>query len=145
MPGLNGFIGEFPILLGMYRFRPTTAVFATLGMILGAYYLLWMLQRLVFGPLREPAVFDDATGTTPVARSPFGPIELAGIAPLVVLIAVIGLFPAPFVDRIKPPLAPIVARLQPVGAADRPVAIRDAARTVPATAAVVARPAAPGH
>ena len=119
LPGLNGFIGEFPILLGMYQSRPTTAVLATLGMILGAYYLLWMLQRVVFGPLREPTVYTDTSATggspsaTPAARSPFGPVELAGIIPLIVMIVVIGVVPAPFVDRIKPPIAPIVEHLQP--------------------------------
>ena len=117
LPGLNGFIGEFPILLGMYRARPTTAVFATLGMILGAYYLLWMLQRVVFGPLREPTVYaDPSSGNSAASPSvPFtlGAVELGGIVPLIVLIVVIGLYPAPFVDRVKPPIAPIVEHLQP--------------------------------
>ncbi len=58
-PGLNGFVGEFPILVGMFDASPMAAVLASIGMILGAYYLLWMLQRVVFGPLREP----HATGT----------------------------------------------------------------------------------
>ena len=116
LPGLNGFIGEFPILLGMYRVRPTTAVFATLGMILGAYYLLWMLQRVVFGPLREPTIYADPSSGSSVA-SPTVPftmsaVELGGIVPLIVLIFVIGIFPAPFVDRIKPPIATIVEHLR---------------------------------
>jgi len=117
LPGLNGFVGEFPILLGMYRTSPLYAVLASLGMILGAYYLLWMLQRVVFGPLKEPVVHHDAdhgeardhhdAGVRPV-----GWHEIAGLAPLLTLIVVIGLFPAPFLSRIKPPLAPIAARLQ---------------------------------
>ena len=130
LPGLNGFIGEFPILLGMYRFRPTTAVFATLGMILGAYYLLWMLQRLVFGPLAEPTVYTRAADVGAPAISPgrvkFGAVELAGIVPLVVMIVVIGVVPGPFVDRIKAPLAPIVAHLQPEPAPAAKVAERAA-------------------
>src|SRR4029079_6550162 len=44
LPGLNGFVGEFPILAGTFRRSPWFAVVASLGMILGAYYLLWMLQ-----------------------------------------------------------------------------------------------------
>ena len=57
VPGLNGFVGEFPILLGMFRTQPDLSrVLAALGMILGAYYLLWMLQRVVFGPLRSRRV-----------------------------------------------------------------------------------------
>jgi len=51
VPGLNGFVGEFPILLGMFTRHPTLGILAALGMILGAYYLLIMLQRVIFGPL----------------------------------------------------------------------------------------------
>ena len=55
VPGLNGFVGEFPILAGMFQTSPKSAVARRPpGMILGAYYLLWMLQRVIFGPLREP-------------------------------------------------------------------------------------------
>ena len=131
LPGLNGFIGEFPILAGMYQSRPRTTVVATLGMILGAYYLLWMLQRVVFGPLREPTVYADPAAVPngaapgyPTGPTPFGPVELGGIIPLVVLIFAIGLVPAPFVDRIKPPIAPIVEHLQP---RPRPAAVADQA------------------
>ena len=118
LPGLNGFIGEFPILLGMYQSRPTTTVWATLGMILGAYYLLWMLQRVVFGPLVEPTIYAEAPSEIPTdtsAKRPdlgFSTVELAGIVPLIVLIVLIGILPAPFIDRIKPPIVPIAAHLQ---------------------------------
>ena len=54
VPGLNGFVGEFPILVGMFDRSPAPPCSRPSGMILGAYYLLWMLQRVVFGPLREP-------------------------------------------------------------------------------------------
>ena len=59
LPGLNGFVGEFPILVGAYAASPRAGVLAATGMILGAYYLLWMLRRVIFGPLREPAGHDD--------------------------------------------------------------------------------------
>ena len=145
LPGLNGFIGEFPILLGMYRERPATAVCAALGMILGAYYLLWMLQRVVFGPLREPTVYADpaavpngASPAYPTGPAPFGLVELSGIIPLVVFIFLIGLFPAPFIDRIKPPIAPIVRNLQPRAV---PAAVADAGLK-PSEPVAAARPAA---
>ncbi len=54
VPGLNGFVGEFPILVGVFGTSPRTAVLAASGMILGACYLLWMVRMLVFGPLKEP-------------------------------------------------------------------------------------------
>ncbi len=119
LPGLNGFVGEFPILLGMYRTSPTYAVLGSLGMILGAYYLLVMLQRVVFGPLKEPAVHHEGADEVhdegmPHESSirPVGWHEIAGLSPLLTLIVVIGLFPGPFLDRIKPPLRSIVARLE---------------------------------
>ncbi len=129
LPGLNGFVGEFPILLGMYRTNPTYAVLASLGMILGAYYLLWMLQRVVFGPLREPVVHHEAdAGHEPGTDHghghgvrPMGWHEIAGLTPLLVLIVAIGLVPGPFLDRIKPSLAPIAARVEA-----RPVAVAGA-------------------
>jgi NADH-quinone oxidoreductase subunit M len=121
LPGLNGFVGEFPILLGMFARSPRAAVLSSLGMILGAYYLLWMLQRVIFGPLHEPhahpAVGEPAepghAGTShEAAVRPLGWHEVAGLTPLMVLIVVIGVFPGPFFDRIRPSVAPIAARVE---------------------------------
>ncbi len=131
LPGLNGFVGEFPILLGMYAKDRGYAVAATIGMILGAYYLLWMLQRVVFGPLREPSanLHQDPHGSrdheSPHAGiRPLGWHEIAGLTPLMIMIVLIGVYPSPFLDRIRPPLVPIVRNLQPrtTGAVASPVA-----------------------
>ena len=62
LPGLNGFVGEFPILVGMFAESRRAAVLGGTGMILGACYLLWMLRKVVFGPLREPADHEHAGG-----------------------------------------------------------------------------------
>src|SRR5262249_59782682 len=51
LPGLNGFVGEFLILLGAFGRWPWATAVATSGIILGALYLLWMFQRVVFGPV----------------------------------------------------------------------------------------------
>ncbi len=115
LPGLNGFVGEFPILLGMFRADRIYAILATLGMILGAYYLLLMLQKVVFGPLKEPASHGhhhDAhdAGSSHGGVRPVGWHEIAGLTPLMVLIVLIGVYPKPFLDRIKPPLVPIAAQ-----------------------------------
>jgi len=122
VPGLNGFVGEFPILAGMFARSPYAASVATLGMILGAYYLLWMLQRVVFGPLREPHGHthgdshgqrhdhgDAGGGEGEVAHGirPMGWHEIAGLTPLVVLIVVIGVYPRPVFDRIRPAVAAV--------------------------------------
>ena len=76
VPGLNGFVGEFPILVGAFGTSPLAAVFAATGMILGAFYLLWMVRRVIFGPLREPAsTTHGAAGsaTAPAPMRPSGP------------------------------------------------------------------------
>jgi NADH-quinone oxidoreductase subunit M len=112
LPGLNGFVGEFPILLGMFRVDRTMAVLATLGMILGAYYLLLMLQKVVFGPLKEPSLHGHHGAHDHGAIRPIGWHEIAGLTPLMVLIVLIGIYPKPFLDRIQPPLKPIVAQFE---------------------------------
>lgn len=116
VPGLNGFVGEFPILLGTFVTSPRTAAFAALGMVLGAYYLFVMLQRVVFGPLHEPHGHDPAPTPAPGAPNahvssirPLGWHELAGLSTLMVLVVVIGVYPRTFLDRIKPSVAPIAA------------------------------------
>ena len=51
LPGLNGFVGEFLILLGAFRWDPRLAAFAATGVILSATYMLWMFQRVNYGPV----------------------------------------------------------------------------------------------
>ncbi len=134
LPGLNGFVGEFPILLGMYRSSPRYAVVASIGMILGAYYLLVMVQRVVFGPLKEPVVHHgdhDAHNTHDAAGHggvrPLGWHEIAGLTPLLALIVLIGVYPKPFLDRIKPPLVPIAENFHRV----RPVLVEASGVVIP--------------
>lgn len=115
VPGLNGFVGEFPILVGMFSREPVYAVLATIGMVLGPYYLLLMLQRVVFGPLREPEAHEPSHDEAaehehhqPAVR-PVGWHEIAGLTPLMVLIVLIGVYPRPIFDRIGPPLREIAS------------------------------------
>jgi NADH-quinone oxidoreductase subunit M len=111
VPGLNGFVGEFPILTGMFERSPRAAVLGATGMILGAYYLLWMLQCVLFGPLREPHHgHGPGQDHAPEAIRPVGWHEVAGLAPLMVLIVVIGVYPRPFFERFRPAVAAIAAK-----------------------------------
>lgn len=120
LPGLNGFVGEFPILAGMFERSPTAAALASIGMILGAWYLLWMLQRVLFGPLHEPHGHghgeSHGPNDTTTSVRPIGWHEIAGLTPLMVLIVLIGVFPQPLFDRIRPAVSLIVA---PFAASDR--------------------------
>jgi len=104
LPGLNGFIGEFLILLGAFGPWPWATAVATTGVILGALYLLWMYQRVVFGPLVHPenARLADLSGR-----------EIAVLTPVVVLCVLMGVYPSPFLARMQPSLDQILARVAP--------------------------------
>jgi NADH-quinone oxidoreductase subunit M len=140
VPGLNGFVGEFPILLGMFSRSPWTAIVSATGMILGAYYLLWMLQRVIFGPLHEPHGHGGDHDAHAVAIRRLGWHEVAGLTILMVLIVAIGVYPRPWLDRLRPAVAPIAARFPaPVEneRSDAPVAMtRVPARVGAGTAAL---------
>jgi NADH-quinone oxidoreductase subunit M len=104
LPGLNGFIGEFLILLGAFEHpaqRVVTAIGAT-GVILGACYMLWMFQKVTEGPLDNPEnrSLRDLTGR-----------EIAVLAPLVALIFVIGVYPNLFLRQFDQSVRGIVARV----------------------------------
>lgn len=93
LPGLNGFVGEFPILLGTFQENRTAAVLAAFGAVLAALYLLWAYQRMFHGPLEGEA----NTSTTDLK-----PREIGILAPLLVLIVAIGLYPKPMFDLVEP-------------------------------------------
>ena len=118
VPGLNGFVGEFPILAGAFQTSRRAGVLGATGMVLGACYLLWMLRKVIFGPLLEPAHQDTAGSappTTPPGHnvcSPVGWHEIAGLTPLMVLIVAIGVFPRPFLEQIRPAVARLDDNLQ---------------------------------
>ncbi len=92
LPGLNGFAGEFLILLGTFQSGRWWAVVAVSGVILAALYMLWAYQRSFHGPADgENAEMKDLR-----------PYELAGILPLLFLIVALGVYPRPVLDRIEP-------------------------------------------
>jgi NADH-quinone oxidoreductase subunit M len=92
LPGLNGFVGEFLILLGTFDATAVFAVIGSLGVVLAAIYLLWAYQRAMHGELR-PGLED-----TPDVS----PREYAVLVPIVAAIIAIGVFPKPILDRIEP-------------------------------------------
>jgi NADH-quinone oxidoreductase subunit M len=93
LPGLNGFVGEFNILLAAFQANPVFAVFGTFGIILAAWYLLWPIRQMLHGPLTKS---ENATLKDLSAR------EVLTLAPLILLFFVIGLFPNLFFDKINP-------------------------------------------
>jgi NADH-quinone oxidoreductase subunit M len=87
LPGLNGFVGEFLILVGAFQWSRAAAVLGTVGIVFAAVYLLWMYQRVVFGELRH-----EANRRLPDLNAR----EIWTLVPIVVLIVWIGVYPKPF-------------------------------------------------
>jgi len=112
LPGLNGFVGEFLILLGSFSVAPRWTVAATSGVILGAIYMLWMFRRVIFGPLThaENHQLKDLNSR-----------ELLILAPIILLIVYMGVFPQPFLSRIEPAVEQTLKRV--VAMKSLPVAV----------------------
>jgi NADH-quinone oxidoreductase subunit M len=111
LPGLNGFVGEILSLAGMFRRHPLYAAIGAVGLVLGAWYLLAMLQHAFFGPLKEPD-----HGGKPVRDMNLR--EALALAPICALCLWIGLRPQPLVDIIRPDVEAIAA-LYPANDAPR--------------------------
>ena len=104
LPALNGFIGEFTILLGAANRSIVWAAFAAVGIVLGAAYLLWLYQRVFWGPLDNPA----NQGLPDVNRR-----ELFTLIPLVILMVWIGIAPRVFFETIEKPVDYLVRKVDP--------------------------------
>jgi len=87
LPGLNGFVGEFTILVGAFRSNVVYAALATTGVVLAAIYLLWMFQRVMQGEVDKPENR---------ALKDLSLREIIVLIPLLIMILFIGLYPSPF-------------------------------------------------
>ena len=104
LPTLNGFIGEFLILQGVFVVSKVWAAFAASGVVLGAAYMLYLYQRTMFGKIENPKnerLLD------------MGQREFATFAPLLILAVWIGIYPAPFLRRLEKSVQHIVERVSP--------------------------------
>jgi len=119
LPGLNGFVGEFTILLGAWGAgAPGGALgsywfagLAALGVILAAVYILFMFQKMFLGPVTK----DENRSLKDINWR-----EIAILVPLIVLIFWIGLYPKPFFDLMAPAVDNLVATLQSAAVAGLP-------------------------
>ncbi|MEA1996865.1 MAG: NADH-quinone oxidoreductase subunit M, partial [Gemmatimonadota bacterium] len=104
LPGLNGFVGEFLVLLGVYGSqRPVFVFFAATGVILSAVYMLWMFRRVMFGPLDNP---ENEKVQDLNLR------EVLVLLPPTVMMFWMGLFPGPFLDRMEPSVKYFIEQYQ---------------------------------
>jgi NADH-quinone oxidoreductase subunit M len=108
LPALNGFIGEFMILLGVANSTAygtiAYAVLAAVGIVLGAAYLLWLYQRVFWGPLDNP----ENAKIPDVNRR-----ELGMMLALIALMIWLGIYPKPFLDVLEKPVDYVVQKVEP--------------------------------
>ncbi|HEX9893361.1 MAG TPA: NADH-quinone oxidoreductase subunit M [Gemmatimonadales bacterium] len=104
LPGLNGFVGEFLVLLGSYSPYPVATIIATTGVIFAAAYLLWALQRIIYQRLDRP---ENEAITDLNLR------ELVVLVPLLAGIVWMGLYPRPVLDRMEPAARKYLELAQP--------------------------------
>jgi NADH-quinone oxidoreductase subunit M len=113
LPGLNGFVGEFLILLGAFAVAPRWTAAATTGVILGAIYMLWMYRRVILGPLTNPEN---------EKLQDLDTREQIILAPILALILFMGVYPQPFLQRMEPAIEVTLKRI--AAATGEPVALR---------------------
>ncbi len=103
LPGTNGFVGEFLILLGAFRTHRALTVIAATGVVLAAVYMLWMFQRMMFGKVthEENLRLKDMNGR-----------EIACMLPILLLVFWIGVYPQPFLRRMDATVHAFVARFE---------------------------------
>jgi NADH-quinone oxidoreductase subunit M len=123
LPGLNGFVGEFLILVGAFRWSPAMAAFAATGVVLSATYMLWMFQRVNYGPV---------TNEKNAALPDLEPREWVVLAPIVALTILMGVLPNLFLRPMEASVQRLVGQIQqsaPVriqaGVGDQGSGIRD--------------------
>src|SRR5438094_6169107 len=105
LPGLNGFVGEFLILLGSFRsaaLGPKTTAVAATGVILSATYMLWMFQRVNYGAV---------TNEKNARLADLQPREWATIVPVIAIAVLMGVFPNLFLRPIEPSVERTLARI----------------------------------
>jgi NADH-quinone oxidoreductase subunit M len=103
LPALNGFVGEFLILLGVFGANPLVATVATSGVVLAAAYMLWMYRRVVFGPLDKP----ENRGLIDLDLR-----ERVAILLLLIPIVWIGVYPDPLLRRIEPSVSLLLQEME---------------------------------
>ncbi len=110
LPGLNGFVGEFLILLGAFQAAPVVAVVASSGVVLAAIYLVWMYQRTLHG----------ADGGAGSGMGDLSGREIVTLLPLVVMILWIGLFPTTLLDKMEASVGGLVTQVEQARGAPSP-------------------------
>jgi NADH-quinone oxidoreductase subunit M len=103
LPGTAGFVGEFLVLVGAFKANTWVAALAATGLILGAAYMLFLYQRVIFGSLTKDSL---------AAIKDMSLREVAIFAPLIVLVILMGVYPAPFLDIMHVSVANMITNIE---------------------------------
>ncbi|MGQ0793724.1 MAG: complex I subunit 4 family protein [Deltaproteobacteria bacterium] len=113
LPLLNGFVGEFLILLGVFRWNYIFSALGATGMILGAVYMLWAYQKVMFGPLdkaENKALLDLSLR------------EVMVLLPIAIMFFVMGIYPKPFLERMEPTVTELIkTKFEPIAVTESAV------------------------
>jgi NADH:ubiquinone oxidoreductase subunit 5 (subunit L)/multisubunit Na+/H+ antiporter MnhA subunit len=115
LPMLNGFVGEFLVILGSFHQRAVYAALAAVGVVLAAVYLLWMYQRVFLGEITN-----DKNKTLPDCSA----LEKFILATVVVVILAMGIYPQPFLRRMDHSVDAIMSRVLGTGNREQGLGIR---------------------
>ncbi|WP_130470593.1 NADH-quinone oxidoreductase subunit M [Candidatus Magnetaquicoccus inordinatus] len=114
LPGTNGFIGEFLILLGAYLANKGVAVVAATGLVFGAAYMLWMFKKVLFGVVANDEV---------AALQDMNKREVALFVPLLILVLWIGFYPAPFLKMMHASVEQLLIQANTIKAGSAAIAM----------------------
>jgi len=120
LPGTNGFVGEFLVLIGSFREFPVATAIATTGVVFAAMYILVALQRILFGKLDKPE--NEKMPDLSVR-------ELWVLGPLVACIFWIGLYPAPILRRVEVSAQALVNQVRGQAAEQASVEVPEVVKT----------------
>ncbi|GAA0568354.1 NADH-quinone oxidoreductase subunit M [Caenispirillum bisanense] len=103
LPGTAGFVGEFLIIVGVFQVNTWVALLAATGLILGAMYMLWLYRKIIFGKLER----EDVKAMLDLSKR-----EIAIVAPLVVMVLWMGIYPSSFLDPMAVSVENLITKYQ---------------------------------
>lgn len=113
LPGLSGFISEAMVFLGAFKTYPVYTIFSGLGIILGAAYMLWTLQKIFFGKLPEKWAGPWDPTKKKYKHDDLNALELAALVPLALIIIYLGIVPSPMINMMSASVNQLIELMKP--------------------------------
>jgi len=111
LPGLSGFVGEALVFVGAFEVYRTVTIVSAIGIVIGAAYVLWMLQRVFLGPLNSNYDPENAGSESYVHLPDISPREMLSVLPIAVIVILFGIYPPPLINMIKQSLMHLIAQI----------------------------------